>query len=72
MINLINFQLGAYDQILSADNTSANEIGSYYLSLISGLNVNKRLNNEEKIGQLAFLINEWQAQLNEGIPTSPD
>lgn len=71
-MNLVNFQLGAYDQMVSAYNTSADDIGSYYLSLISGLNVNKHLNNEEKIGQLAFLIKEWQAELNADISTSPD
>lgn len=36
------------------------EIGAYYLHLIAALKRSRRLNAEEKLGQLAFLVREWE------------
>ena len=40
------------------------EIGAYYLHLLAELKRSQRLNAEEKLGQLAFLVREWESELS--------
>lgn len=39
------------------------EISAYYLQLLAELKLSDRLNTEEKKGQVAFLVREWEREL---------
>lgn len=61
---MINFY--AYDanaSLAGVYNTNVIDISAYYLHLIAELKLSRRLNDEEKIGQFAFLSHEWWNEL---------
>lgn len=50
--------------LAAAFNKNVIEIGAYCLQLVAGLALSQRLNAEEKRGQLAFLVHQWEREFN--------
>ena len=58
------FGYAANLELAAVFNKNVMEISNYYLHIIEELKLSQRLNTEDKIGQLAFLVREWGSELN--------